>query len=359
MLKLDYTLQTPEERNELVKKYLEENPDTNERYLETLADYLIIAMEKQEKREGKRKALTNNQAITIGKRELSFEGLAEQMRSKEDGIYNFMDDNRHAIFRPKVSITKKDLAEVPYLPELQQAIAYWDHKVKTTTGKNNYIAKKALVESRKDQYALKFSYQHPISTQKITCSRKIIELPNEETIVGDRAVGSGVSLLDPKVISAILSNYSRLKQAGYQSFENETWYLMEDFDALCAKALKPYPVYERLIEYKIDGYPNAQIQQLINEEFGLSHTIEYISVLWRRRIPKIIALEAESEYLDWYYLTQEYGTYKRCSRCGQIKLALPRYFSKNNTSKDGFYSVCKQCRNKGKGQIFNGQNSSR
>ena len=53
MLKLDYTLETPEERNELVKKILEENPEPNDKYLDILADYLILCMEKQEKKQKK------------------------------------------------------------------------------------------------------------------------------------------------------------------------------------------------------------------------------------------------------------------------------------------------------------------
>ena len=46
------------------------------------------------------------------------------------------------------------------------------------------------------------------------------------------------------------------------------------------------------------------------------------------------------------FLNEEKGQYKKCSRCGEIKLALPKYFSKNKTSRDGFYSICKACRNK-------------
>ena len=34
---------------------------------------------------------------------------------------------------------------------------------------------------------------------------------------------------------------------------SDTWYLLEDFDKVATKALADYPLYERLVEYKIDG----------------------------------------------------------------------------------------------------------
>lgn len=92
MIKLDYTLETPEERNELVKKILEENPNPNEKYLEILADYLILCMEKQEKKE--KKILTENRLATVNKRETSFEGLVSQLENGEDGIYNLISENK-------------------------------------------------------------------------------------------------------------------------------------------------------------------------------------------------------------------------------------------------------------------------
>ena len=93
---------------------------------------------------------------------------------------------------------------------------------------------------------------------------------------------------------------------------------------------------------------NIEIQDELVKNFGIKHSLEYISSLWRKKIPNLIASAAEDEVLDWYYLNEEKGKYKRCSRCGQIKLAHNKYFSKNKTSKDGFYSICKQCRNKKK-----------
>ena len=96
MIKLDYSLQTPEERNELVKKILEETPDPSHRYLEILGDYIILCMEKQEKKE--RKLLTDNRMATVNKRETSFEGLVSQFENGEDGIYNLITENKNTIF---------------------------------------------------------------------------------------------------------------------------------------------------------------------------------------------------------------------------------------------------------------------
>jgi hypothetical protein len=56
-----------------VQQILAEDPAPNEKYLEILADYLVLCMEKQEKKE--RKILTENRMMTVNKRETSFEGL--------------------------------------------------------------------------------------------------------------------------------------------------------------------------------------------------------------------------------------------------------------------------------------------
>lgn len=119
---------------------------------------------------------------------------------------------------------------------------------------------------------------------------------------------------------------------------------MQDFDKLLEKALADSPMYERLVQLKIDGATNAQIHSILEEEFHETRAVEYISILWRTKIPKLIASVAEDEWLEDYYLNIAPGSYKKCGCCGQIKLALPKYFSKNKTSKDGYYSICKECR---------------
>lgn len=302
-------------------------------------------MEKQEKKE--RKILTENRMMTVNKRETSFEGLVSQLENGEDGIYNLISENKNQIFQPKVTITKKDLEEIEPLRQLREAINLWEAKLKVTEGKDAFTIKKALIEMRKDQYLIKNAYRRPIVFNKLTRSRNFIKL-EDKTCRFDAdgyPIPEGVSLLDPAVCSAILCNYSRLKQDSSDQFEGDLYYLMNAFDEIADIALKEYPLYEKIVECKIDGLQNIQIQEILQVEFGIKHSLEYISSLWRKKIPKLIASAAEDQYLDWYYLNEEKGKYKRCSRCGQIKLAHNKYFSKNKTSKDGFYSICKKCRN--------------
>lgn len=345
MTKLDYTLQSPEERNQLVHKILEENPTYSERYLESLADYLVLCLEKQEKKE--KRLLTENRMATVNKRECSYEGLVSQLENGEDGIYNLINESKQTIFQPKITITKKDIEEIPPLRQLREAIDLWEAKLKVSEGREAFIIKKGLIEMRKDQYIIKNAYRVPVQTMSTIKSSTYIHLEDttHEFDEDGYPIPEGVSLLNPDVCSAILCNYSKLKQDSYEAFQGDTWYLMRDFDSISDRALRPYPLYERLVDLKIDGLQNLDIQKKLEEEFGIKHSVEYISSLWRNKIPKLLASTAEDDFLNYYYLEIERGKYKKCSRCGQIKLAHNKYFSKNKTSRDGWYSICKACRN--------------
>ncbi len=348
LTKLDYTIESPEERKALVEKILEENPNPPANYLEVLADYLILCMEKQEKKE--RKILTENRLSTVNKRECSFEGLVSQLENGEDGIYNLINEDKNVIFQPKISITQHDLDTIPPLKQLRETIETWEEALKHTSGRDAYVMKKALIEMRKDQYIIKQGYQKPLSFSKITHGNTNY-VPLDDTSYLDenrQVVVQGISLMDAKVVSAILCDYSKLKEDSSENFEADTWYLIQDFENMCDKALEPYPLYMRIVECKIDKMQNTEIQMTLQQEFGIKHSLEYISSLWRNKIPKLIAQEAQNQFIEFEFKKKGLP-FKKCSKCGQSKPAHNNFFSINNTSKDHFYSICKACRNKKKG----------
>lgn len=350
-IKLDYTLETPAERNELVKQIIEQTPpeQLTQKYLEYLADYIIFAMDKQERKE--KVILTDNRMVTVNKRETSFEGLTGKLENGEDGIYNMIANDKNIIFSPSVSITKKDIEEIPFLKELRDGIEKLEEKAKTARGKDAYKLRKQIIEMRQDQYVIKNAYRRPIYCLKTIKSLSKLDLSEEISVDENGNVTSTglINLYNPEHISILLCNYSRLKEDTYSSFSSDARWLIADLENLVDKTLKEkYPLYYDLLIYKIDGKQNQEIQELLFEKHGIKHSLEYISSLWRNKIPKLIAEQAQNDWLIWHYTMEEKGTWKKCSRCGQIKLAHNRFFSKNKTAKSGFYSICKECRNKKK-----------
>lgn len=348
-IKMDFSLETPEARNEKVKEIIANTPPERltPQYLEKLADYIIFAMDKQERKQ--KKIITDNHMITVNKRETSFEGLVGKLENGEDGIYNMITNDKNIIFQPKTSITEQDLAEIPELKKLHDSILALEEKAKLAHGKKAYLLKKQIIELRQDQYVIKSAYKKSMFCMNLIKSISKIDLNEHITIDAEGAIHSDclINVFDEKHISALLCNYSKIKEDNWDKLNDDAKWLMEDLDNLIELTLKDkYPLYYDLLIYKIDGKQNAEIQKLLAEKHGIKHSIEYISSLWRNKIPKLIAETAINEYLIWHYTYKERGKWKKCSRCGQIKLAHNNFFSKNKTSKDNFYSICKECRNK-------------
>lgn len=351
-IKLDYLLKSSQERTELVAKIVDSVPQEKltPRYLEILSDYIIAASDNKE--ELKHKILTDNRMVTVNKRETSFEGLVGKFENGEDGIYNILSDlGKNTILSPKDNITEKDVEEVPGLKELRAAIARVEESYKKACGKQKFLLKKQIIEMRQDQYVLRSSYRGTVyNYRQSSMIKTIAKLDFWEDISFDEnenPINKGlISFFNPAHVEALLCNYSGLRMASEGKFEYDLWHMMEDLDRLVDLTLKDnYPLYYDLLIYKIDGKMNIEIQQLLEEKYGIKHSVEYISSLWRNKIPKLIADSAQEDYIMWYYTYKERGKWKKCSRCGEVKLAHNRFFSKNKTSKDGYYSICKCCRN--------------
>ena len=261
--KLDYSLETPAERNELVKKIIDETPpeQLTPRYVEILTDYIIFAMDKEERK--RRKILTDNRMVTVNKRETSFEGLVGKLENGEDGIYNMIANDKNIIFTPKISITQQDIDEIPALKELREAIEQVEKMEKAATGRRKYLLKKQLIEMRQDQYVIKSSYHQPMYCMNAIKSFSKLDLSEEITIDEKGNVHSTalISLFEPKHVSALLCNYSKLKESAWGHFISDSYYLMEDLDTLIENTLREaYPLYYDIVIYKIDGKQNVEIQ---------------------------------------------------------------------------------------------------
>lgn len=354
-IKMDYSLESPDERVALVNKIIENTPPNRltPYYLTKMSDYIVYAMDKQEKKE--KRIITENRLQTIKDNELSWEGLCQKFDNAEggestsnvDGIYNLITNDKNIIKKPKNPITEEEIKNSEYLTQLREDIKTTEELEKAASGRRRLLLRKQLIQQRQDQYVIRDSASYKSASKavkgfyKLDLSEKITFSDDEEPISN-----CIINFFDERSIEMILNNYSGLVQDAYEEFLSDTKWLMADFDNLAERALEAEPALELILLYKIDGRQNEEIKDLLKQELNIDYSIVYISSLWRNKIPKMIAKQAKEDYLNWYYTEQEKGKYKRCSCCGEVKLAHKYYFSKNNTSKDGFYSICKNCRSK-------------
>ena len=282
-LKLDYTLQTPEERRALVEQIVKQTPpdQMTDKYAETLSNYIIFTMDKEEKK--KKEIITDNRLVTINKRETSYQGLVSKFENGEDGVFNItIDNDKNVLLTPKIAITPKDLQDIPELQSLKESIEMIKEKEAHSSGKTRYQFKKWLIELYQEQYAIKNSIKQPVFSSNLIKSFAHADFSDEFDFMPDgMPFNHGrCSFFNTAHLSALLCNYSMLKEESYSKFEGDCYYMMMDLDFLIEEALKDkYPLYYDLLIYKIDGKSNADIQFQLEQDYGIRHSVEYISSL--------------------------------------------------------------------------------
>ena len=121
-IKMDYSIDTIEGRLQRVNEIIANTPSEKltSKYLEKMGTYLIDVS--LDKKKDKKFILTDNNMITVNKREMSFEGLVSKLENGEDGIYNMIANDKNIIFAPKLNITEEDVREIPAMKELREEI---------------------------------------------------------------------------------------------------------------------------------------------------------------------------------------------------------------------------------------------
>lgn len=329
-IKLDYKIDCAEKRLSVVEEICEEHEDELSAYnLEQLGNYLVFQMEKEERRE--KKILTPNRMVTVNKRETSFENIVSKFEHNKDGIYNIMNEDKNTILSPKVSITKKDIEEIPFIKQLRESI-----KFLSALPNRNYIIQQAIIDLSQTQYIVKDAYVKPLRS-------KNVDIPGAPPY-------KWIEILNFKnweIVKYFLHSYSRLKNASCERTDGDMFWILYDFENLADAALEEsHPMLYDIMKYKIDNLQNKDIQAKLEQDYGTTYSVEYISSLYNNKIPKLIAEEAETQELLYHYTFVEKGAWNKCNRCGQVKLLHARFFSRNSkSSKNGFYSICKECRN--------------
>lgn len=97
-----------------------------------------------------------------------------------------------------------------------------------------------------------------------------------------------------------------------------------------------------IINFKMRGFQNQHIAAVINQKYGKSYTVNYISTIFRQKaIPTIIeAVNYHLRVCENLFFPEEF---KECNTCRRVLLRDSYNFVRKSRAKDGFTNRCKRC----------------
>ena len=349
---LDYSLKTPEERNEHVKKILHSTPpeQLTKTCLSSISNYLLFVTEKDTTKQQRKEEYpieTTNRAITIDKRQVSLDQIMSSLETGEDKIYTLINTNKSQFLDPKDKLTDEDRRN-PLLAPLFANIETYKKQLQSATGKKKFSLKSQIIETYQEIYSIKTSQSNG-SKMKVpnANSDNFIEIPEHITFDDDGCPHSDaiISLLRPEHVALLLKYYQPLKSQLEGQVYSDLYWILDELDSLIDQTLRQHPILLDLLRWKTERYTNEEINDMMFKKYGVAHTDQYWSTVWKQRIPKLIAAQAQENYVLWYHTNVVRSEWKKCSKCGEVKLAHPFFFSRNG-GKNKYYSICKKCRTK-------------
>lgn len=325
------------------------------RELEKMADFLLEPLSKEEKKDCD--IIQKNRETSKNERELSYEGLNEKLLLGEDGIQNFITNDKNVIFRKRKGISQEDIETIPNLKEIVDDIAFLKQKRKEVSPDVRKKINTMIIQLSKEQYELKKIFKKPIYfLQKSSFLQQNHELVRHternysETIFekdGEVCSTGKVSLSNPNNVKEILRKFHDLYYSSRGDLNSDIKWVIDELISLIQEEKEEKPLYYDILILRIAGYRNTEIQQIVKKKYNINPSLPYLSNVWKHKIPRRIAEREKTKWTIWYW--ENFKTpsdWKKCSRCQQIKPKTNRFFSKNDTSPDGLYSICKSCRNK-------------
>ena len=154
-----------------------------------------------------------------------------------------------------------------------------------------------------------------------------------------------VLMSDVNTYKGLILTYKDLKDKYNDKQDSDIWALLMDFEKVL-KNTKFTNEEQFVLSIVLDGHSQKQIMNLYRKINIKKITKDRVSNMINTIIPNKL-LNTYLEMIDeWLYTYKIKGKYKKCAKCGEIKLiSNDRYFGKDSRNKDGFQSICKKCDN--------------
>lgn len=379
MLKLDFSIASSAERAIYVNTNMDPTANYSKKELETISNYILYGKDEDGTSIVDRKEvqIKTKHGTYSRKEDESLDALMEKPTFDECSFQNSSIKYKNE----KPTISREKDKDIPGMRELWEAIDRVQDEIEQRQARGEpsnrgklYELKHYLIELRRQQYTLKDSIKPTICKTKVNISPSHFQADaavpwdcensdfsiaplglyssNPKRFDDPRAVeeidyqynGKAKYILDfrnPIHIYELFEKKLELEKDGYMSVEYIPFLILETLDFYTSRA-NLNEEQKRILHLKINKVSNQTICDILNKEFNVTHSANYISTIYKQKICKKIADAAILHY-D-YYLNREVATaWKKCSKCGKYKLRDTREYMRRKRSSDGLSSCCKQC----------------
>lgn len=305
--------------------------------LESMGTYLLAMDNDETKEQYKIYKKEEDFKAALAKEKRAIDRFGDNISLDKNNEFKILIPNGNYKLDPKPSINKKDLKKYPPLQDYQNYLDYLSKIIKSDE------EKKKLIETLKAKGVTRYSNESKLwgflvnaigEVKKDMIKTK--ELLEQPIIWKQPLKDSGyksyeeLDMFDKSHVLELLRVHRSMEIVDFQDDLN---CILFDLSKLISEC--KFTDTQREV---LNMYSRGMTQEKIANELNV--TQQAVNQHLNSVVNKIIN-KYEEYYTDWYYLNVSKGKYKKCSKCGEIKLT--QQFSKNG---DRLRSQCKQCQQK-------------
>lgn len=289
--------------------------------IEKLANYILYSPDGERlTRKVEYNFYTDRDAFKKAQREASL--YYDEDVDPDDALDFLIDSSHNYLCETSQKIYASDLKRFEILRSYSEAISNYQKKMEEVPKEHEFINYRRKIGNiisslRKEQCEAKSALAKTIIFKHIAKSGEKLTEPEVDGFNFD-AVKSMFESCNPKHVTV----FGELGDV-FQDILNKIEKTEQEKQILASVTDEKKPNYAEIA--RINGIGSSSVYNSLN------------------KIRNKIIREYMRMYEDLWYLVEDYGWYRKCSVCGEIKLLSDNYFPKDPSSNDGFRSVCKKC----------------
>lgn len=339
----DYNERSRPARVDAVRRSLSKNPKPTKAQMSAMADYILCVSDRGStpyERKQEYPVLTRNRCVTIAKREMPVGSVSAEGMSSDDTLSSLSSD------MPPDSATvgkRQSNVQSQEADAMRRSIDSLKAQADRASGKRRFELKRQVISQYRDLVvAGESSNPTPAPVARASLPPDAPGLLDDDVVVDPVTLlphgRRGITMCDERCVLALMRDYTALKALSNGDARSDVSALLVDLEEAVDALYGDDEPMRLMVELKLKNATDADVAKVIGERLGVHRSASYWGARWSVHVPKAVADRARR-----LWLLRHWDRWKICTRCGRALPAHPMWFTRNS-SKDGYYSRCKECR---------------